>query len=109
MVDRYLEQVIRPRKTEDAGRIAELRQAARPAAEQALRRMLAVQRIAELEGLQADAAEVEARFEELAGRHGRSLREIRAQLKKEGREHEVEEQLTEDKVFRYLESLSNIG
>jgi trigger factor len=109
MVDRYLEQVIRPRKNEDASRIAEMRQAARPAAEQALRRMLAIQRIAELEGLQPDADEVEARLDELAKRHGRSTREIRNQLKKEGREHEVEEQLTEEKVFRYLESLSTIG
>lgn len=109
MVDRYLEQVIRPRKSDDPDRIAEMRQAARPAAEQALRRMLAIQRIAELEGLQADPAEVDARLEEVSKQHGRSPREIRAQLKKEGREHEVEEQLTEDKVFRYLESLSTIG
>jgi hypothetical protein len=44
----------------------------------------------------------------LGQRFGRSTREIRAQLKKEGREHEVEETLTEEKVFRYLESLSTI-
>jgi trigger factor len=109
MVDRYLDQVVRPRKNEDTSRISELKQAARPAAEQAIRRMLVIQRIAELEGLEPDSAEVDAQYEELAQRHGRSQRDVRAQLKKEGREHEVEEQLTEDKVFRYLESLSNIG
>ena len=108
MVDRYLEQMIRPRKGEEESRILELRQAARPAAEQALRRMLVIDRVADIEGLHASPDELEGRFEELGQRYGRSTREIRAQLKKEGREHEVEETLTEEKVFRYLESLSTI-
>lgn len=108
MVDRYLEQMIRPRKGEEEGRVHELRQAARPAAEQALRRMLVIDRIADLEGLQPTPEELDSRYEELGQRYGRSTREIRAQLTKEGREHEVEETLTEEKVFRYLESLSTI-
>jgi trigger factor len=108
MIDRYLEQMIRPRKGDEESRIAELRQSARPAAEQALRRMMVIDRVAELEGLEPTPDELDGRFEELAGRYGRSAREIRAQLKKEGREHEVEETLTEEKVFRYLESLSTI-
>jgi trigger factor len=108
MVDRYLEQMIRPRKGEEVERIQELHQAARPAAEQALRRMLVIERVAELEGLDPTPDELDARYEELAERYGRSAREIRAQLKKEGREHEVEETLTEERVFRYLESLSTI-
>lgn len=108
MVTRYLEQVIRPRKQDDPEKIAELRESARPAAQQAIRRMLLIERIAEEEGLHAEKDEVEARFEELAARHGRSAREIREQLKKEGRDREVEEQITEEKVFRYLESLSTI-
>jgi trigger factor len=108
MIDRYLEQMIRPRKGEEEGRIAELRQAARPAAEQALRRMMVIDRVAEIEGLEPTPDELDSRYEELSGRYGRSAREIRAQLKKEGREHEVEETLTEEKVFRYLESLSTI-
>jgi trigger factor len=108
MVTRYLEQVIRPRKQDDPEKIAELRESARPAAQQAIRRMLLIERIAELEGLHPEQAELDARYDELAARHGHSVREIRAQLKKEGRDREVEEQLTEEKVFRYLESLSTI-
>ena len=108
MVTRYLEQVIRPRKQDDPAKIAELRESARPAAEQAIRRMLVIERVAELEGLHPDEAELDAQYDELAARYGRSVRDIRAQLKKEGRDREVEEQLTEDKVFRYLESLSTI-
>jgi trigger factor len=108
MVDRYLQQILRPRQGEDDARIQELRNAARPAAEQAIRRMMLVERVAELEGLQATEDEVSERYEELAQRHNRSAREVRAQLKKEGRDREVGEQLTEEKVFRYLESLSTI-
>jgi trigger factor len=108
MAERYLQQVIRPRQGEDDARIQELRSAARPMAEQAIRRMMLIERVAELEGLQATEDEINERFEELAQRHNRSAREIRAQLKKEGRDREVGEQLTEEKVFRYLESLSTI-
>ncbi len=108
MVDRYLEQVIRPRKGEDDSRMKELRESARPAAAHAIKRMMVLERVAELEGLHATQDELEERFEELARQHSRPAREIRAQLKKEGRDREVEEQLTEDKVFAYLESLSTI-
>jgi trigger factor len=108
MVDRYLEQVIRPRKGEDESRIQEMRQAARPAATHAIKRMMVIERVAELESLHPTEDELEERFQELAQRHNRNVREIRAQLKKEGRDREVEEQLTEEKVFRYLESLSTI-
>ena len=108
MVTRYLEQVIRPRKNDDPAQIEQVRASARPAAEQAIKRMLVIERIAELEGLHPEQDELEARYDELGARYGRSAREIRAQLKKEGRDREVEEQLTEEKVFRYLESLSTI-
>jgi trigger factor len=108
MVERYLQQILRPRKGEDETRLQELRQAAWPAAEQAIKRMLLIERVAELEGLHATEDEIDARYQELAERHQRSVRDIRAQLKKEGRDREVEEQITEEKVFRYLESLSTI-
>lgn len=108
MVTRYLESVIKPRPEDDPAKIQEMRDNSRPQAEQAIKRMLVIERIAELEGLHAEPAELDAHFEALGTRYGRSAREIRAQLKKEGRDREVEEQLTEDKVFRYLESLSTI-
>ena len=108
MVNRYLEQVIRPRKGEDDSRMNELREAARPAAAHAIKRMMVIERVAELEGLHATPDELEERYEDLARRNSRPAREIRAQLKKEGRDREVEEALTEEKVFAYLESLSTI-
>jgi trigger factor len=108
MVSRYLDQVIRPRKDDDPEKIREIRETSRPMAENALRRMLVIERVAELEGLHPTADEIDERYQEMAGRYNRSTQEIRAQLKKEGREHEVEEALTEEKVYQYLESLSTI-
>lgn len=108
MVSRYLDQAIRPRKDDDPEKIQEIRESSRPMAENALRRMLVVERVAELEGLHPTADEIDERYQELSQRYNRSVQEIRAQLKKEGREHEVEEALTEEKVYQYLESLSTI-
>lgn len=108
MVDRYLEQVLRIREGEENEQVRQLREAARPAAEQALRRMLVVEEIAEKEGLRPTAEDVNARLAELAARNNREPSEIRAQLKKDNRLGELEDQLTEEKVFEYLLSLSTI-
>jgi len=108
MISRYLDQVIRPRKGDDPEKIQEIRETSRPMAENALRRMLVVERVAELEGLRPTATEIEERYQALAEQYGRPASEIRAQLAKDGREHEVEEALTEEKVYQYLESLSTI-
>ena len=108
MVNQYLDQMIRPRKGEDPARMAEFKQAAYPGAQQALRRMLVIDRVADLESLRATPSEVEQRVEEIAGRVGRSAEELRAQFQKSGRLGEIEEGITEEKVFDYLKSLSTI-
>ena len=108
MVNQYLDQIIRPRKGEDPARMEEFKQAAYPGAQQALRRMLVLDRVAELEGLRATPNEVETRVEEIAARIGKSGHELRTQFQKSGRLGELEEQITEEKVFDYLKSLSTI-
>lgn len=109
MVNQYLDQMIRPRKGEDPARVEEFKRAAYPGAQQALRRMLVVDRVAELEGLRALPNEVDARVEEIAQRVGKPAHEVRAQFQKSGRLGEIEEQITEEKVFDYLKSLSEIS
>jgi trigger factor len=109
MVNQYLDQMIRPRKGEDPARMEEFKQAAYPGAQQALRRMLVIDRVAELEGLRATPNEVDARVEEIAQRVGKPAHEIRTQFQKSGRLGEIEEQITEEKVFDYLKSLSTIS
>ncbi len=108
MVSRYLDQVIRPRKGEDPERLQQFREAAYPGAQQALRRMLVIDRVADLESLRATPHEVEQKVEEIAARLGKSAAELRTQFQKSGRLGELEESITEEKVFEYLKSLSTI-
>jgi trigger factor len=108
MVNSYLERVIRPRKGIPEERLAETREAARPAAEQALKRMLTLDKVATLEGLHAAPSEIDARLEEMSARYGRTPADIRAQLQKSGQLASLAEEITEDKVFAYLKSLSTI-
>jgi trigger factor len=108
MVKQYLDQMIRPRKGDDPAKIEEMKMSVRPAAVQALRRLLLVDRVAEMEGLRATPDEVEGKIVEVAGRLDKSPEEVRVQFQKSGRLGELEEQVTEDKVFEYLKSISEI-
>jgi trigger factor len=108
MVQQYLEAMLPAREGADDTRVRELRQDAYPAAEEALKRMLVIERVADMEGLHAQPGEVEGRLEEIAERLGRPVPEVSAQLRKNGRLDELERELTEEKVFAYLKSLSTI-
>lgn len=108
MINRYLDHILPARRDEDLEKQAEMRQMARPAAEQALRRMMVIERIAELNGLHATSAEVDQRIEEIAERNDRPIAEVWTQLQKSGRIAAIEEEITENKVFEYLKSLSTI-
>lgn len=108
LINRYLDRIIRPREGVDAEQLAETRQLARPAAEQALRRTMLIERVAELEGLYATSAEVDDRVEQMAERLGRPVGEVWAQLQRSGQLTAIEEEITENKVFDYLKSQSTI-
>lgn len=108
MVERYLEQMLPVRDNADAERVAEMHQQLKPVAEQALRRMLVIDRVATMEALRATQEEVDERISSLAERMGRQEAELRRQLQQSGRIAEIEEEITENKVFGYLESLSTI-
>ncbi len=109
LVNQYLQRLINPRQGADPERVAEAMELARPAAEQALRRIMVIERVAELEGLHATSAEVDARVEEIAERQGRPVGEVWAQLQKSGQLTRLEEEITENKVFEYLKSQSTIA
>jgi trigger factor len=108
MVQNYLERVMPEREGGDAGQLQEMRTQMWPAAEQALKRMLVLERIAELEALRATPAELDQRIDELAERLGRPRGEVIGQLRKNGRLDELEQEITEEKVFEYLKALSEI-
>jgi trigger factor len=108
MVRNYLERVMPVREGADTERVEEARQQMWPAAEHALKRMLIVERLAEMEALHATPAELEARIEQMAERLGRPRGEVMGQLRKSGRLDELEQEITEEKVFGYLKSLSDV-
>lgn len=108
MVQNYLERVMPAREGADEQRVQEARMEMWPAAEQALKRSLVVERIAEMEALQATPGEIDARVDVLVERLGRPRGEVLGQLRKSGRIDEMEQEITEDKVFQYLKSLSDV-
>lgn len=108
MVRGYLERVMPAREGADAEKVEEARMQMWPAAEHALRRMLVVERVAEMEALRATPAELDERIDQLTERLGRPRGEVLGQLRKSGRLDELEQEITEEKVFGYLQSLSDI-
>ncbi len=108
MIARYVEQLFGGEQKIPAERRAELLEAARPAAERALRRSMVVERVAEMHGLRPSEEEVDARVEQVAERSGRPVAEVWSQLQRSGRLERIENDLLEDKVFEYLKSQSEI-
>jgi len=108
MVDDYLARLVPQREGEDAGRVHEVRRQAFPAAVEGIRRMLVIEKIAETEALAATPDEVATRVNEIAQKAGRSAADVRARFTKSGRLDEIEHEITEDKVFQYLSTLSTI-
>ena len=108
MVRQYVDSMFQIGQGADQERMKELYDMARPGAETAIRRMLVVERVAELHGLRASQDEVDARVEEIAAQNGRPVGEVWTQLQKSGRLHGLEDELTEQKVFDYLKSQSTI-
>ncbi len=108
MVDRYVAGLVPASEDADAAQLAQVRQAARPAAERAIKRMLILERLAESEGLAASDEEIDARLAEIAERNNRTTAQVRGELKKSGRLSAVVDSLTEEKVFRWLVERSTV-
>ncbi len=117
MIERYLEHMVSPARPEEKRqlspeeeeRISQLKMNLRPQAEWTLKRMMVVESLAEREGLRATQDEIDARVEELAQRHERTLSEVWLQLEKSGQLDALEREITEDKVFGYLKSLNTVN
>jgi trigger factor len=119
MVDTYLDYMIgegrvergkRPERTaEEEERLAQLREGLRPQAERGLKRMLVLEKIAEQEGLRATQDEIDERVEEIASRNNRSPSDVWIQLEKSGQLEVLEREITEDKVFDFLESQNTVA
>jgi len=108
MVDRYLDSILGDTKDVPAERLTEARTQLRPEAERAVKRILVIDRLAEAQSLTATEDEIDQRVEEIAAANQTTPAKVYASLQKAGRLESIERELTEKKVFRYLESQSEI-
>jgi trigger factor len=108
LVEQYLDGLLQAPEDADPEEVAQAKEQARPAAEYGVRRMLVIERVAELENLHATQEDVEARVQEIADQNGVDVSEVRRELARSGRVQAIASDLTESRVFDYLKSLSTI-
>lgn len=108
MVDRYLDNVFDISEDADPEEVQRAREEVRPRAERAVKRILAVERLAESQGLRATEDELDARVEEIAEKNDISPSEVYARFQKSGRLETLEREITERKVFEFLKEASEI-
>ncbi|MDX1648111.1 MAG: trigger factor [Longimicrobiales bacterium] len=109
MVQRYADGLIGEQANElPEERLSEFREQIRPQAERAVKRILIIERIAEMEGLTATEEDIDDRIEEIAEANNTDAAKVYAQLQKSGRLQSLERELTEKAVFDFLEEQSEI-
>jgi FKBP-type peptidyl-prolyl cis-trans isomerase (trigger factor) len=108
MVDRYIDTLIGETKDADPERVAKIKEQLRPEGEHAVKRLLAIERVADTQQLRATEAELDERIEGLATRNQMSPAETYARLQKAGRLQTIEREITEEKVFRFLKDQSTV-
>ena len=108
MVDGYLDSVIGDAQGIDPEKLSELRERLQPDSERAVKRMLLIDRITEQEGLRPTEEDIDDKIEEIAEQAGESPSKVYANLQKSGRIASLEQDLTEEKLFEFLKSQSEI-
>jgi trigger factor len=97
VVDGYLQAYQVPEEERDR-----FRGEFRPIAERQVRRDLIIETIAERESLKATESDIDARVAEVADKRGADPGQVYASLQKAGRLREIEQSITEEKVFTWL-------
>jgi trigger factor len=108
MVDRYVESILGNTEGADPQGVAQAREQIRPEAERAVKRILVVERIAEIQDLKASEDELDERIEAIAEKSDTTPAKIYAGLQKSGRLEMLEQEITETKVFDFLKEQSEI-
>ncbi|MEO5567546.1 MAG: hypothetical protein ABIR92_03595, partial [Gemmatimonadaceae bacterium] len=80
----------------------------RPVAERQVRRDLIVDALSEKENLKATEADIDARVAEMAEKRKTDVSQVYMTLQKAGRLKEIEQGITEDKVFAWLVSKNEV-
>ena len=108
MVDRYADTVLGEQKQLSPERLQEVRESILPETERAVKRLLVVDRVAQIQQLDATEEEMDGRVEEIAAQNDTTPSQVYANLQKAGRLESLEREITEKKVFDFLKSQSSI-
>jgi trigger factor len=108
MIEQYVRAALGDLDDLPEERFQEAKEQLRPRALHTVKRHLVIDRVAEAEGLVASAEEVDSRIEEIAERSGASLADVYTGLQKSGRLDHLEREITEQKVFEFLQSQSEV-
>jgi len=108
MVTRYVDSVLGDTSKLDPEMVAQTRESVRPEGEKAVKRILLIDRIAELQGLRADEEELDERIQTIADRNDVKPAQVYANLQKSGNLEALEREITEQKVYEFLKSQSTI-
>ncbi len=108
MVDRYVESVLGDPEGVPPEKLVEAKEQISPQAEHAVKRILAIDRLSEIQELRATEEELDGRIEEIAEKSGETPAKIYANLQKSERLEALEREITERKVFDFLKEQSEI-
>lgn len=81
----------------------------KPIAESQVRRDLIIETIAQRENLKSTEADIDTRVADVAAKRGADPGQVYASLQKAGRLQEIEQSITEEKVFAWLMGRNEIG
>ncbi len=108
MIRRYSDGLIGDQPNVPEEQLAQFREQIRPQSEQAVKRILVIERVAEVHELSATDDDLDARIEEIAEANNTDAAKVYAQLQKSGRLEALERELTEKAVFDFLFEQSEI-
>jgi len=108
MVDRYIDGVIGEEPKLEPDQLQDVQDSIRPEAEKAVKRILVLDRIAETQALAATDEEIDSRVAQIAEVNNSTPENIYANLQKSGRLETLKRELTEQKIFSFIEQQSEI-
>jgi len=108
MAERYMDSVLGDTSKLQPEMVAETKESLRPEAEKAVKRILLIERVAELQGLRGTEDEVDDRVQEIAKANDLKPGQVYSNLQKSGSLEGLEREITETKVWDFLKEQSTI-
>ncbi len=109
MVDRYVQSLLGDPNEISKEKLLEAMEEIGPQATLVVKRMLLVDRIAEMESLQGTEDDLEKRIDQIAKQSGEEAHKIRSNLQKQKQLDTLLREITENKVFDFLMTQSEIS